>query len=152
MSSVYKSFCLISGKKKENFINKPKLHSLMASTQTRSKRSVSGGRYKSHRKKRIYETARSPTSTKIGKIQTKVRTIKGGKKKISLLHVNIVNLKSKNKNLKAKIITVKESPANRHFIRRNILTKGTIIETDKGLAKITNRPGQEGSVNATLVK
>ena len=124
----------------------------MALTQTRPKRSVSGGRYKSYRKKRIYETARSPTSTKIGKTKTKVRKVKGGKKKISLLNSNTVNLKNKNKNLKAKILTVKESPANRHFIRRNILTKGTIIETDKGLAKITNRPGQEGSVNATLVK
>ena len=124
----------------------------MAITQTRSKRSVSGGRYKSYRKKRVYETARSPTSTKIGKTQTKVKTVKGGAKKISLLNVNTVNLKSKNKNLKAKILTVKESPANRHFIRRNILTKGTIIETDKGVAKITNRPGQEGTINAILVK
>ena len=124
----------------------------MALTQTRPKRSISGGRYKSYRKKRIYETARSPTSTKIGKTQTKVRTIKGGKKKTSLLHSDTVNLRSKNKNLKAKILTVKESPANRHFIRRNILTKGTIIETDKGLAKITNRPGQEGTVNAILIK
>ena len=124
----------------------------MGITQTRPKRSISGGRYKSYRKKRIYETAKSPTSTKIGKTQTKVKTMKGGKKKTSLLNSDTVNLRSKNKNLKAKILTVKESPANRHFIRRNILTKGTIIETDKGLAKITNRPGQEGTVNAILLK
>ena len=52
----------------------------MAITQTRPKRSASGGRYKAYRKKRIYETARSPTSTKIGKTQTKVRKVKGGKK------------------------------------------------------------------------
>ena len=124
----------------------------MALTQTRPKRIASGGRYKSYRKKRIYELARSPTSTKIGKTKTKVKQIKGGKKKTSLLNSDTVNLRSKNKNLKAKILTVKESPANRHFIRRNILTKGTIIETDKGLAKITNRPGQEGTVNAVLIK
>ena len=124
----------------------------MALIQTRPKRSISGGRYKAYRKKRIYETGSSPTSTKIGKTQTKVKKMKGGKSKISLLHAESVNLKVKNKNLKAKIITVKESPANRHFIRRNILTKGTIIETDKGLAKITNRPGQEGTVNAILIK
>ena len=43
----------------------------MAITQTRPKRTVSGGRYKSYRKKRIYEIARAPTSTKIGKTQTK---------------------------------------------------------------------------------
>ena len=32
------------------------------------------------------------------------------------------------------------------------MTKGTIIETEKGKAKITSRPGQEGSINAVLVK
>ena len=37
-------------------------------------------------------------------------------------------------------------------VRRNILTKGAIIETDAGKAKITNRPGQEGTVNAVLVE
>jgi len=47
---------------------------------------------------------------------------------------------------------VLENPANRHFVRRNILTKGTIIETVKGKAKITGRPGQEGMVNAVLIK
>ena len=44
----------------------------MAITQTRPKRNVSGGRYKPYRKKRIYEKASSPTSTKIGKTQKKV--------------------------------------------------------------------------------
>ena len=63
----------------------------MALTQTRPKRSISGGRYKSYRKKRIYETARSPTSTKIGKTQTRVKKIKGGKSKISLLNSDTVN-------------------------------------------------------------
>ena len=124
----------------------------MALTQTRPKRSISGGRYKAYRKKRIYEIGSSPTSTKVGKTQLKKKRIKGGKEKTLLLNSDTVNLRSKNKNLKAKIITVKDSPANRHFIRRNILTKGTIIETDKGLAKITNRPGQEGTVNAILIK
>ena len=44
-----------------------------------------------------------------------------------------------------------DSPANRHFIRRNIMTKGIIIETDKGKAKITSRPDQDGIVNAVLI-
>jgi len=53
---------------------------------------------------------------------------------------------------KVKIKNVVENPANRHFVRRNILTKGTVVDTDKGKAKITNRPGQEGSINAVLVE
>jgi len=31
------------------------------------------------------------------------------------------------------------------------MTKGTIIKTDKGAARITNRPGQEGCINAVLI-
>ena len=52
---------------------------------------------------------------------------------------------------KAKIISVVETPANRHFVRRNIMTKGCTIQTDKGRAVVTNRPGQEGTINAVLV-
>ena len=46
---------------------------------------------------------------------------------------------------------VVENPANRHYIRRNILTRGTIIKTEKGNARITSRPGQDGVVNAVLI-
>lgn len=47
---------------------------------------------------------------------------------------------------------VLETPSNRFFARQNILTKGTIVETNKGKARITNRPTQEGVVNGILVK
>ena len=124
----------------------------MAITQTRSKRKVSGTRYKDYRKKRKYELGNSATKTKIGDTKTKRKRMIGGKRKISILKSNIVNLvDKKNKHLKAKIIKVKDNSANKNFIRRNILTKGAIIETDKGDAKITNRPGQEGSINAKLI-
>ncbi|MBW3022802.1 30S ribosomal protein S8e, partial [Candidatus Woesearchaeota archaeon] len=53
---------------------------------------------------------------------------------------------------KAKIKTVADSPANKHYVRRNIITKGAIVETDKGKAKITSRPGQDGTVNAVLIQ
>ena len=64
---------------------------------------------------------------------------------------NIADSKT-NKFTKAKIETVLESPANRHFTRRNILVKGTIIQTDKGKARVTSRPGQDGVINAILIK
>ena len=124
----------------------------MAITQTRPKRKVSGGRYISYRKKRKHEIGKYPTQTKVGKTQSKSKRTRGGNQKTSLLHADTINLLSKNKQIKAKILTVKDSSANRHFVRRNILTKGTIIETDKGLAKITNRPGQEGTINGILVE
>ena len=53
---------------------------------------------------------------------------------------------------KAKLKKVIENKASRHFARMGIITKGAIIETDKGKAKVTNRPGQDGVINAVLVK
>jgi small subunit ribosomal protein S8e len=50
------------------------------------------------------------------------------------------------------IKTVTENPANRHYVRRNIITKGSVIETSKGKARVTNRPGQEGMITAVLIK
>ena len=53
---------------------------------------------------------------------------------------------------KVKILSVKENKANIHFVRMNVITKGAIIETDLGQARVTSRPGQEGNVNAILIK
>ena len=124
----------------------------MAITQTRPRRKVSVTRYKSYRKKRKYEIGKSATKTKVGERKVKSKRTIGGNKKLSTLTSNKVNLvDKKNKHIKAKIIKVKDNSANKNFIRRNILTKGAIIETDKGDAKITNRPGQEGTISAKLI-
>ncbi len=125
----------------------------MVVDQCRPKRKETGARYKAYRKRRQYDLGRQPSFTKVEKRRVQiVRTI-GDNKKVKLLSTDIANLfdpKSK-KYEKAKIKTIVENPANRHFVRRNILTKGSIVETDKGKAKITSRPGQDGSVNAVLV-
>ncbi len=79
--------------------------------------------------------------------------VKGGRMKVAaerVAYANIVFEKGKVK--KAKITTVFQSPDNRHYARENILTKGAVIETELGKAKITSRPGQSGVVNAVLVK
>ena len=47
---------------------------------------------------------------------------------------------------------VLETPSNRFLARQNILTKGAIVETESGKAKITNRPSQEGSVQGVLIE
>ncbi len=125
----------------------------MVIVQSRPKRKKSGGRYTSYRGKRIYELGSRPTLTKIGAQKGKVIRTRGGNQKYRLQDANIVNVydpKTK-KYVKATIKTVVENPANRHYVRRNILTKGTVIETDKGKARITNRPGQEHTIHAVIL-
>ncbi len=125
----------------------------MAITQTRSKRKLKGGLYIKYRKKRKYELGREPTQTKIGEKRVSGRRIKGGEKKIFLLSCDILNLVGKDgKQIKAKIKGILESGANRHFVRRGILTKGAIVDTDKGKAKIVSRPGQSSSLDAVIVE
>ena len=123
----------------------------MAISQHRSLRKPTGGRYKKgYRKKKQFELGREPALTRIEKKRIKsVRTM-GNHRKFRLLSQDIANLfdpKTK-KYEKAKIKNVIENPANRHFVRRNIMTKGTVIETEKGKAEIVvvhadHRPAHE---------
>ena len=122
-------------------------------TQKRSKRKPTGGKYKKIVKK-LKHKGNLATLTKIAK--TKIKTIKTRSRitKSRLLRVDTANVydpKTK-KYQKTKIETIIESPANRHYVRRNILTKGAIIKTKLGNAKVTSRPGQEPVVNAVLIK
>jgi small subunit ribosomal protein S8e len=125
----------------------------MVVIQKRSKRKPTGGRYTAKITKRKSQAGGLPSNTTIGEKKVREERSRGGDPKLKLLHINKINLMDQ-KTKKASIIDIKtilENPANRHFIRRNIITKGAIIETPKGKAKVTNRPSQEGFVNAILV-
>ena len=114
---------------------------------------TTGSRYVDYRKKRKYEIARQPTLTTIGNKKSVSVRARSNHVKFRILKTNTANIydpKTKTY-LQAIIKTILENPANRHFVRRNIMTKGTIIETDKGKAKIVNRPGQENTINAILI-
>ncbi len=95
----------------------------------------------------------NPTFPKVGETVKRVVKTRGGNFKQRLLAANVANVfDPKSKSYKKAVIkTVVENPANRHYVRRNILTKGTVIETDIGKARITSRPGQEGTINAVLL-
>ncbi|MEK6843613.1 MAG: 30S ribosomal protein S8e [Candidatus Micrarchaeota archaeon] len=77
---------------------------------------------------------------------------KGGTTKVKLKHAKFANVVMKDKSIKkVKIITVSESPANRHYASENVITKSAILETEAGKARVTSRPSQHGVVNAILL-
>ena len=126
----------------------------MVLDQQRSNRKETGARYKRQHAKKKHVMGREPTMTKIDAKPAKRKLrVRGGNEKNRLLRSNVANVfdPKKKKYVKAKIEAVLENPANRHYVRRNIMTKGTVIKTDKGNAKITSRPGQDGVINAVLV-
>ncbi len=124
----------------------------MAISQRRSVKKETGKKYQTDRQKRKKQLARTPSLTKIGENKVKkVRTL-GGNNKNRIIQTDKVIINQGKKKIIAKIVRVLENPANRHFVRMNVITKGVIIETDKGNVKVTNRPGQEGHVQGVLVK
>ena len=124
----------------------------MAISQFRAKRKKTGGRYKSIAKK-VKNRGNLPLFVTIGELRKKIDRTRGGHLKKRLLQADMANVydPKQKKYSKAKVISVIDNPGNRNFIRRNIMTKGCIIKTEKGDAKITSRPGQEGQINAVLI-
>ncbi len=122
--------------------------------QGNSKRKVTGGKLNAARGKRKYEMGRESTETRISDIKRKNVQTMGGNRKVRLLQCNIANVTNPKdgKTVSAAIETVSGNLANKHYIRRNILTKGSVIRTSIGTAKVTSRPGQDGVVNAVLIE
>ena len=117
-------------------------------------RKNSGGKYHRSRKKKFYERQNQDRIVALKETKKKkLRTI-GGNMKTILLSSNIANvLNPKTKKVqKAKIKNVIETPQNVFLARQNCLLKSAIIETEIGKARITNRPTQEGQVNAILIE
>ncbi|PKK81240.1 MAG: 30S ribosomal protein S8e [Thermoplasmata archaeon HGW-Thermoplasmata-2] len=126
----------------------------MALWQGRSHRKPTGGILRSNRGKRKFEIGSEVHETTIGKQKIRqVRTTGGAKKvKVAVAEVaNITNPKT-GKTQKFKIKSVIQNTANPHYVRRNIVTKGAVIETEGGKARVTSRPGQDGTVNAVMLE
>ncbi|SEO28386.1 SSU ribosomal protein S8E [Halogranum amylolyticum] len=119
--------------------------------QGRSKRKRTGGRLKHFRKKKRYQLGREPTETTVGEPRFRVIDSRGNETKVRALSTNVAQVADGGETTSATIENVVDNPANINYVRRNIITKGAIIETDLGTARVTSRPGQNGQVNAVLV-
>ena len=125
----------------------------MSLWQGLSTRKSSGGRLIRARKKLRFEVAPEDAETKLGAHTQKLIRARGKNQKVKLLATTTINVTDAKtgKTSKATIKTVTENPANIHYVRRNILTKGAVVETDKGKVKVTSRPGQSGALSGVLV-
>ncbi len=126
----------------------------MARSQKRSKRKFTGKKYKHFRKKRKRELERPRIDTVIANVtKSKKQRTMGGNMKMKLFSTNYINVTdpSNNKTSKVKILRFESNAASKDLNRRHILTKGAIVETELGKAKVTSRPGQHGVLNGMLV-
>jgi len=128
----------------------------MALWQGSSKRLPSGGRRRLARKKRKFEIGREQqyafVDTALKANDVKLYRTKGRNQKVRILKAVIANVTDPKtgKTVRSKIVTVKENASNPHFVTRNIVTRGAVIETELGMARVMSKPGQDGVVNAVL--
>ncbi|MEM0173141.1 MAG: 30S ribosomal protein S8e [Sulfolobaceae archaeon] len=118
-------------------------------------RKITGGMKSPRRDKRKYEMGSPPTETKLSNEDVRVRErVMGGNYKIRLKYAAFANVydPASKSSKKVKILGILETPANREYARRGIIVKGAKIKTEIGNAIVTSRPGQDGVINAVLVK
>jgi len=127
----------------------------MALWQGTSRRKPTGGRLVRNKGKRRFEIGTEKQFTKIGSQTIKHYRTFGGNQKPRMLaaeYANVVVDQKKNIVQKTKIITVQTNPADPNYVQRNLINKGATIKTELGNAIVTSRPGQDGAVNAVLIK
>ena len=125
----------------------------MALWQGNAQRCKTWRRIRTARSKRKFELGSEQHLTTIGKMKYKKIRTRGNNQKMRIMTADtayVLDPKT-GTTTKTEIITVVENPANIHYVRRNILNKGAIINTKIGKAKITTRPGQSGNITAILL-
>ena len=122
--------------------------------QGKSNRKPTGGRIANSAGKKKFEIGREKQFTRIGKQSLKQYRTRGGHHKSVVLqaeYANVMDTKTSTVK-KVKILNVKVNPADPNYVQRSIVNRGATIETEIGLAKVTSRPGQDGTVNAVLTQ
>ncbi len=120
----------------------------------KSVRRETGARARLARGKRKVEIGRAPADTHIGEAKSKFIRTTGGNRKVRALRARYANVANpaSGEMKRALIENVEENSANPNYVRRNLLTKGAIIKTEIGKARIVSRPGQDGIINAVLIE
>jgi small subunit ribosomal protein S8e len=114
---------------------------------------ITGGRRHPLRTRRKYEIDRYPNEPINGAQVTITRHVRGNNRKTALKSIDFVNLSTGDAKVKkTKILKVIENTTNNDYKRRGIITKGAILEIQEGKCRVVSKPGQNGIVNAILLK
>ncbi len=131
----------------------------MVEWRLKSRRKASGGIRKSRNRsdKKKAWIGRNPAMTRISSENKREKIkVRGNKAKIKLRHAKEAIVSEKGKTFKAIVVNVLKNDSNRQFARRQIITKGAIIEIElkgqKRQAIVTSRPGQKGVLQAKLLE
>lgn len=124
------------------------------SVENLAKRKFTGGRKIASRGRRKFEIDRYPNEATLGPIDIVSREVRGRNTKTAFKAVDFANITdpASNKTIRAKILRVAKNNANKDYERRGVISKGAVLETEAGPARVLSRPGQHGTVNAIAIK
>jgi small subunit ribosomal protein S8e len=117
-----------------------------------SMRKRTGGRRRPASDKKKHQLGTEFTETQVGDAKIKTVDARGGTEKVRAITTETASVAIDGEVVAAEIENVAENPSNPNYARRNIITKGAILETSEGRARVTSRPGQDGQVNAVLAE
>jgi small subunit ribosomal protein S8e len=118
------------------------------------KKKLTGGKRRPNRSRRAFEADDYPFEPVVGETVRSPKRTRGGTLSFGLRAAADANVfdGASGKTVKTKITRVSKNKANREYERRGVITRGAIIETPLGSAKVTSRPSDDGVVNAVLLK
>jgi small subunit ribosomal protein S8e len=119
-----------------------------------SRRKVTGGRLNRSRGKRKTEISSENQYAFVGDVDATKKYRKNARSQtVRVTSAHTVNVHTKDgKTIRSTISNVLENSANLNFVRRNIVTKGAIIQTELGKVRVTSRPGMDGVVSGVLIE
>jgi small subunit ribosomal protein S8e len=116
-------------------------------------RKRTGGRRRPNSGRKKHQLGRLPAETELGDPRLHAIDARGNTEKVRALATNVAQVATADgDSVEASIEDVVENDANPNYVRRNIVTKGAVVETSEGRARVTSRPGQTGQVNAVLLE
>jgi small subunit ribosomal protein S8e len=118
------------------------------------KKKLTGGKRRPNRSRRAFEADDYPFEPVVGETVRSPKRTRGGTLSFGLRAATDANVYdvSAGKTVKSKILRVTANKANREYERRGVITRGAVIETELGSAKVTSKPSDDGVVNAVLLK
>ncbi|PSK36137.1 40S ribosomal protein S8-B [Elsinoe australis] len=102
------------------------------SRDSRHKRSATGAKRATYRKKRAFEKGRQPANTRIGGKRIHLVRTRGGNRKFRALRLDSGNFAwgSEGITRKVRVIAVAYHPSNNELVRTNTLTRSAVVQVD----------------------
>ena len=117
------------------------------------RRTKTSKKLKPFRKKKKFQMGRLPTETELGERVVRVVNGRGNTSKHRLAREQYVNVSDeKGTTQYLKILKVLENPSSVDYNRRGVITKGCIVKTEHGNARVTSKPGAHGVISAVFIK